>query len=60
MNVAADLTLCQGHQMCQFEAPEVFGFETPFVGGGSGVPPARAPQPFLLVEIEDQPHRMTH
>lgn len=25
MNVTADLTLCQGHQMCQFEAPEVFG-----------------------------------
>ncbi len=27
MNVSADLTLCQGHQMCQFEAPEVFGFD---------------------------------
>lgn len=25
MKVAADLELCQGHQMCQFEAPEVFG-----------------------------------
>ncbi|MFL6155297.1 MAG: ferredoxin, partial [Marmoricola sp.] len=21
----ADLELCQGHQMCQFEAPDVFG-----------------------------------
>lgn len=25
MRVAADLDLCQGHQMCQFEAPAVFG-----------------------------------
>ncbi|RNL60823.1 ferredoxin [Nocardioides marmoriginsengisoli] len=25
MKVTADLELCQGHQMCQFEAPEVFG-----------------------------------
>ncbi|MET3962291.1 ferredoxin [Marmoricola sp. OAE513] len=25
MKVAADLELCQGHQMCQFEAPDVFG-----------------------------------
>jgi len=25
MKVAADLELCQGHQMCQFEAPSVFG-----------------------------------
>ena len=25
MKVAADLELCQGHQMCQFEAPNVFG-----------------------------------
>ena len=23
----ADLDLCQGHQMCQPEAPEVFGFD---------------------------------
>jgi ferredoxin len=23
----ADLDLCQGHQMCQSEAPEVFGFD---------------------------------
>jgi len=27
MNVSADLDLCQGHQMCQLEAPEVFGFD---------------------------------
>ena len=27
MKVTADLDLCQGHQMCQFEAPEVFGFD---------------------------------
>jgi len=27
MNVTADLTLCQGHQMCQFEAPTVFGYD---------------------------------
>ncbi len=27
MNVAADLDLCQGHQMCQGEAPDVFGFD---------------------------------
>ena len=26
MRVAADLDLCQGHRMCQGEAPEVFGF----------------------------------
>lgn len=25
MKVTADLELCQGHQMCQFEAPDVFG-----------------------------------
>ena len=27
MKVVADLDLCQGHQMCQVEAPEVFGFD---------------------------------
>ena len=27
MKVSADLTLCQGHQMCQFEAPDVFGLD---------------------------------
>jgi len=27
MRVAADLDLCQGHQMCLIEAPEVFGFD---------------------------------
>ena len=27
MRVAADLDLCQGHQMCQAEAPTVFGFD---------------------------------
>ena len=27
MNVTADLDLCQGHQMCQLEAPDVFGFD---------------------------------
>ncbi len=27
MKVIADLDLCQGHQMCQHEAPEVFGFD---------------------------------
>jgi ferredoxin len=27
MRVAADLELCQGHQMCQAEAPTVFGFD---------------------------------
>ncbi len=26
MRVHADLDLCQGHQMCQGEAPAVFGF----------------------------------
>ena len=25
--VEADLDLCQGHQMCQGEAPDVFGFD---------------------------------
>jgi ferredoxin len=25
MRVSADLDLCQGHQMCQLEAPAVFG-----------------------------------
>jgi ferredoxin len=25
--VVADLGLCQGHQMCQAEAPTVFGFD---------------------------------
>lgn len=27
MRVTADLELCQGHQMCQFEAPSVFGYD---------------------------------
>ena len=27
MRVLADLDLCQGHQMCQGEAPDVFGFD---------------------------------
>jgi len=27
VRVLADLGLCQGHQMCQGEAPEVFGFD---------------------------------
>jgi ferredoxin len=27
MRVAADLDLCQAHQMCQGEAPDVFGFD---------------------------------
>ena len=27
MRVRADLDLCQAHQMCQFEAPDVFGFD---------------------------------
>jgi ferredoxin len=25
--VSADLDLCQGHQMCLLEAPDVFGFD---------------------------------
>lgn len=27
MRVIADLTLCQGHQMCLADAPGVFGFD---------------------------------
>ena len=27
MRIVADLGLCQGHQMCQGEAPDVFGFD---------------------------------
>jgi ferredoxin len=27
VKVVADLDLCQGHQMCQGEAPAVFGFD---------------------------------
>ena len=27
MRVVADLDLCQGHQMCLIESPEVFGFD---------------------------------
>ncbi|WP_435747501.1 ferredoxin [Nocardioides sp. SYSU DS0663] len=27
MRVVADLDLCQGHQMCTGEAPEVFAFD---------------------------------
>jgi ferredoxin len=27
MRVVADLDLCQAHQMCQTEAPGVFGFD---------------------------------
>lgn len=27
MKVTADLDLCQAHQMCQLEAPNVFGFD---------------------------------
>jgi ferredoxin len=28
MRVLADADLCQGHQMCQGEAPSVFGFDS--------------------------------
>jgi ferredoxin len=27
VRVVADLDICQGHQMCQSEAPGVFGFD---------------------------------
>jgi ferredoxin len=27
MKVVADTSICQGHQMCQSEAPDVFGFD---------------------------------
>ena len=27
VRAVADLDLCQGHQMCQSEAPDVFGFD---------------------------------
>lgn len=27
MRVVADTSLCQGHQFCQGEAPDVFGFD---------------------------------
>lgn len=27
LRVVADLDICQGHQMCQAEAPTVFGFD---------------------------------
>jgi ferredoxin len=27
VRAVADLDLCQGHQMCQGEAPDVFGFD---------------------------------
>lgn len=27
MRVVADLDICQGHQLCQGEAPDVFGFD---------------------------------
>ena len=27
MRVVADLGLCQGHQVCRLEAPDVFGFD---------------------------------
>ncbi|WP_370289385.1 ferredoxin [Nocardioides sp.] len=27
LRVTADLDLCQGHQLCQGEAPTVFGFD---------------------------------
>ncbi|HWJ81440.1 MAG TPA: ferredoxin [Nocardioides sp.] len=28
MRVVADTSICQGHQLCQAEAPDVFGFDT--------------------------------
>ena len=27
MKVVADTSICQGHQLCQGEAPDVFGFD---------------------------------
>jgi ferredoxin len=42
MRVSADLGLCQGHQMCQGEAPDVFGFDE------------AADQVVLLVEHPDE------
>jgi ferredoxin len=28
MRVIADVTICQGHQLCQGEAPDIFGFDS--------------------------------
>jgi ferredoxin len=28
MRVVADTGVCQGHQVCQLEAPDVFGFDS--------------------------------
>jgi ferredoxin len=28
MRVIADITVCQGHQLCQGEAPDIFGFDS--------------------------------
>jgi ferredoxin len=41
----ADLDLCQAHQMCQLEAPDVFGFD------------ADADRVVLLVERPDDSRR---
>ncbi len=43
--VEADVDLCQGHQMCQGEAPDVFGFD------------ADADKVVLLQERPDDTHR---
>jgi len=45
MRVSADLGLCQGHQMCQGEAPDVFGFDED------------ADQVVVLTEHPEESHR---
>jgi ferredoxin len=45
MRVVADLDLCQGHQMCRLEAPDVFGFD------------AGADKVAVLVPDPDESHR---
>ena len=48
MRVTADLGLCQGHQMCLLEAPEVFGFDE---GADQVVVLAEHPDPTLARKV---------
>jgi ferredoxin len=49
MRVRADLDLCQGHQMCQAEAPTVFGFD---VGADLVVLLQERPEESLRPQVE--------
>ena len=53
MRVTADLDLCQGHQMCLIEAPEVFGFDD---AADHAVVLEERPDPALAAKVASAVH----